>query len=59
LILTQKDVLKPKPDPEGFKKVMRYFGVEPNDTIVFEDADVGFEAAKRAGSVCFAVIGYR
>jgi HAD superfamily hydrolase (TIGR01509 family) len=59
LILTQKDVLRPKPDPEGFKKVMRYFGVEPNDTIVFEDADVGFEAAKRAGAVCFAVIGYR
>jgi len=58
LILTQSDVEKKKPDPEGFIKAMDYFGIPAENTIVFEDSDVGVEAAKRAGCVTYVVKGY-
>lgn len=50
LILTHDDITKAKPDPEGFLKAMRYFDVESTDTIIFEDSDVGLEAAERSGA---------
>lgn len=50
LILTHDDITKPKPDPEGFLKAMQYFGAKPEDTIIFEDSEVGLEAAKRSGA---------
>jgi len=58
LILTQSDVVKKKPDPEGFLKAMEYFSVKPEDTIVYEDSEVGIEAAGRAGCVTYIVRGY-
>jgi len=58
LILTQNEVVKKKPDPEGFLKAMEYFGIPAEDTIVFEDSDVGIEAAERAGCVTYVVKGY-
>lgn len=58
LILTQRDVEKKKPDPEGFIKAMEYFGIGPENTIVFEDSEVGVEAARRAGCVTYVVKGY-
>jgi len=58
LILTQRDVENKKPDPEGFIKAMDYFSVSPDRTIVFEDSEVGIEAAKRAGCVTYIVKGY-
>lgn len=57
-ILTQRDVEKKKPDPEGFIKAMEHFGIGPENTIVFEDSDVGIEAAERAGCVTYVVKGY-
>ena len=50
LVLCQEDVEKKKPDPEGFQKAIEYFGVKPEDTIVFEDSDVGIEAAIASGA---------
>lgn len=58
LILTQNEVVNKKPDPEGFIKAMEHFGIAPEDTIVFEDSDVGVEAAERAGCVTYVVKGY-
>lgn len=55
LILTQRDVKRKKPAPDGFLAAMEYFGAAPSDTIVFEDAPEGIEAAHRAGVQCFAV----
>ena len=48
-ITTAADVTKGKPDPEIFLKSAEKLGVEPKDSIVFEDALGGFEAAHRAG----------
>lgn len=50
LILTQEDVSEPKPSPEGFLKAMHFFDVSPEETIIFEDSDVGIEAAERSGA---------
>ncbi|MDC7288813.1 HAD family phosphatase [Blautia schinkii] len=50
LILTHDDIAKSKPDPEGFLKAMQYFGSAPSETIIFEDSDVGLEAAERSGA---------
>ncbi len=55
LIVTQEDITRPKPDPEGFLKAMDHFGINPKNTVIFEDADVGIEAAKRSGAVVFKV----
>lgn len=58
LILTQSDVEKKKPDPEGFIKAMTHFGISPDNTIVFEDSEVGVEASQRAGCTTYVVKGY-
>ena len=47
LILTADDIKKPKPDPEGFLLAINKFGANPEDCIIFEDSDVGIEAAKK------------
>lgn len=57
LILTQDDIAKTKPDPEGFLKAMDLFDAEPEETIIFEDSDVGLEAAEKSG--CFYYKTYR
>lgn len=50
LILTHDDITKSKPNPEGFLKAMAYFASTPHETIIFEDSDVGIEAAKSSGA---------
>jgi len=42
-------VSEAKPDPEVFLCAARELGVDPNECIVFEDAEAGLKAAKRAG----------
>ena len=59
LILTQRDVVNKKPDPEGFLKAMKHFDVKPEDTIVFEDAPVGIAAARAAGASILVVEDFK
>ena len=40
---------KGKPDPEPFLIAARVVGVEPKDCLVFEDSDMGIQAATAAG----------
>lgn len=58
LILTHEDVKKAKPDPEGYLKAMEYFSSSKEESIIFEDSDVGVEAAKRAGAHVYIITGY-
>ncbi len=55
VIITDKDVIEGKPDPQVFLLAARRLGVKPEDCIVVEDAVVGVTAAKRAGMHCLAV----
>lgn len=57
-IITADDILKPKPDPEGFNLAMKKYNVLPKDTIIFEDSDVGIEAAELTGATVFKVINF-
>lgn len=50
LIISAEDVKNKKPDPEGFIKAMDYFNVIPENTIIFEDSNVGIEAAIKSGA---------
>lgn len=55
LIIAGDEVKNAKPDPEGYIKAMQYFGVRAEECVIFEDSDIGFSAARRAGVACFAV----
>lgn len=50
LVLTHEDIKRTKPDPEGFLKAMDFFESKPEETIIFEDSDVGLEASERSGA---------
>ncbi len=58
LILTHEDIEAPKPSPEGFLKAMEIFNVLPSETVIFEDSEVGLEAAKASGAVYFKTFGF-
>lgn len=49
------DVARGKPHPDVFIEAARRCGAEPADCIVFEDAPLGVEAARRAGMRCVVI----
>ncbi|GGJ00884.1 HAD family hydrolase [Paenibacillus hunanensis] len=55
LIITHNDVEKVKPDPEGFFKAMSYYNMSAENTIIFEDSEIGIEAAIRTGATVFTI----
>ena len=54
-LTTAADVKRGKPDPEIFLQSAEKMGVDPANSIVFEDAFFGFEAAKRAGMIAIGL----
>lgn len=54
-VVGAEDTTKHKPEPDVFLEVARQIGVEPTACEVFEDADLGVEAGRRAGMVVFDV----
>ncbi|HEY5895378.1 MAG TPA: HAD family phosphatase [Chthoniobacterales bacterium] len=54
-IVSAEDVTAGKPDPQVFLKAASKIGIPPENCIVFEDAHVGIEAARRAGAKIIAV----
>ena len=54
-LVTQEDVSKKKPDPEGFLKAMGYFGMDAGHTVIFEDSDAGIAAARATGASVFVI----
>ena len=50
LLITQEDISLPKPDPEGFFIAMEYYGVDSSRCIIYEDSDVGIQAARKTGA---------
>jgi beta-phosphoglucomutase family hydrolase len=57
VIVTGEDVQKGKPDPEVFLRAASGLGVPPERCVVFEDAPVGIEAARRGGMRVVGVAG--
>lgn len=54
-ILSGADVARSKPAPDCFLEVMRREGVSPRETLIFEDSEIGLEAARRSGAGYFKV----
>ncbi len=49
-LLNESMVSHPKPDPEIYQKAMSMLGVEPGESVIFEDSMTGIQAAKAAGA---------
>lgn len=49
VVVTAEDVVHGKPAPDMFLLAAEKMGVSPGDCVVFEDAVLGLEAARRAG----------
>jgi beta-phosphoglucomutase len=48
-VVTNEDVKKPKPDPEGYNFIVDKFGCNPEDVLIIEDSPKGKEAAYSSG----------
>jgi len=48
-IVASEDTSRHKPDPDPFLEAARRLGVRPECCVVWEDSDLGIEAARRAG----------
>ena len=59
VIITGFDIKKGKPDPEVFFSASQKLNLKPEECIVFEDAVLGVEAAKRGNFKCVGIDRYR
>jgi beta-phosphoglucomutase-like phosphatase (HAD superfamily) len=48
-VCTAEDVVRGKPEPDLFLLAASLIGVSPEGCVVFEDSDLGLDAAQRAG----------
>ena len=54
-LLNESMVSRPKPDPEIYQKAMGTLGVEPGESVVFEDSMTGIRAARASGATVVGV----
>ena len=59
ILVASEDVNNHKPSPETFLKCAEKLRVKPSDCLVFEDVNLGFQAAKNAGMHLIDVRPYR
>jgi HAD superfamily hydrolase (TIGR01509 family) len=57
VLVGAEDTARHKPEPDVFLEAARRLGVEPQACEVYEDTDLGLEAARRAGMVGIDVRG--
>ena len=55
VVIDGNQVTKAKPDPEVFLRSSLELNIEPQQCVVFEDAQAGIQAAKSAGMCAVAV----
>jgi HAD superfamily hydrolase (TIGR01509 family) len=48
--LSNEDVSAPKPSPEIYLSCMSHFGTASEDTVIFEDSEIGLRAAYASGA---------
>lgn len=54
-VASGSEITRSKPDPEVYLLAADKLGADPHDCVVFEDAFVGMEAARRAGARVVAI----
>ena len=55
VVITDRQVTKSKPDPQGYLLAARELGCDPADCYVFEDSLLGLEAGRRSGAKVVAL----
>jgi HAD superfamily hydrolase (TIGR01509 family) len=55
VIYAGEDVIHGKPSPEIYLKTMETLGVHPDETLIFEDSEVGIAAANSSGAHVFVI----
>ena len=55
VIVAAEDVVKGKPDPEGYRRALEALELEAADAVAVEDSPAGVAAARGAGVRCVAV----
>jgi sugar-phosphatase len=55
VLISCEDVVRGKPDPEGFLKAAEALGCKPSDVVVFEDSEAGVQAGKASGATIIVV----
>lgn len=55
-VVTAADVENHKPNPDTFLLAAQRLGLEPKDCVVFEDTEIGRQAALAAGMSCIMVV---
>ncbi|WP_158972776.1 HAD family phosphatase [Paraglaciecola sp. L3A3] len=55
VLVTASDVTNGKPHPDTFLRVAELLGVEPTECVVFEDTEIGRQAAEAANMDCILV----
>jgi HAD superfamily hydrolase (TIGR01509 family) len=50
IVLSNEDVMAPKPNPEVYLTAMAHLGVQPDETLILEDSEVGLTAARGSGA---------
>jgi HAD superfamily hydrolase (TIGR01509 family) len=55
LVLSNEDVMSPKPHPEIYWKAMSNFGILPENTVIIEDSFIGRIAAQRSGAILIPI----
>lgn len=48
--LSNEDVFSPKPDPEIYNTCIKLLGSDKDNAVIYEDSDIGREAAKASGA---------
>lgn len=56
LILSNEDVINPKPDPEIYNKAITYFNSTPDQVLILEDSPYGIQAAQLSGANVLTVL---
>ena len=57
-LVASEDTARHKPEPEPFLEAARRLGARPERCVVWEDSDLGIEAARRAGMEWIDVRGF-
>jgi beta-phosphoglucomutase len=58
-VISNEDVVAPKPDPEIYLQAIRNMNLAPEQVLIVEDAPHGIEAARRSGAHVCEVSGFR
>jgi len=54
-LVTNQDVENPKPNPEGYLKILKQYNCAPENAIIVEDSPKGLQAARQTQCVIFEV----